>query len=209
MKQSDYELMINYFRAEMPNPQSELNFENNYQLVVAVVLSAQCTDKRVNMITPSLFERYPDFYSLAKAEQNDVYELIKSCTYPNNKSKNLIQLAEVVVDKYDGILPDTHEALVELPGVGRKTANVVMAVAYNKPYFAVDTHVHRVANRIGLTNSSTPLSTEKQLLEIFPSETIPDAHHWLLLHGRYRCKAQRPKCDDCGLSTVCKYFFNK
>lgn len=209
MKQSDYKLMIDYFRAEMPNPQSELAFENNYQLVVAVVLSAQCTDKRVNMITPALFERYPDFNSLSEANLSDVYQLISSCTYPNNKSKNLIQLAKVVVSKHNGILPDTHEDLVELPGVGRKTANVIMAVAYNKPYFAVDTHVHRVANRIGLAESNTPLLTEKQLLEIFPPEIIPDAHHWLLLHGRYRCKAQRPKCDDCGLSTVCKYFSNK
>ena len=193
----------------MPEPQSELRYVNEYQLVVAVVLSAQCTDKRVNIITPPLFEKLPDFVSLASASVEEVYALIKSCTYPNNKSKNLVKLAQVVCNEYNGSLPQTRDELEKLPGIGRKTANVVAAIAFKENRFAVDTHVFRVANRLGIVKAKNPLETEKQLMKLFPPEVIPDAHHWLLLHGRYCCTARNPKCKECGISDICKSFKNK
>ena len=193
----------------MPEPQSELRYVNEYQLVVAVVLSAQCTDKRVNIITPPLFEKLPDFVSLASASVEEVYALIKSCTYPNNKSKNLVKLAQVVCNEHNGSLPQTRDELEKLPGIGRKTANVVAAIAFKENRFAVDTHVFRVANRIGIVKAKNPLETEKQLMKLFPPEVIPDAHHWLLLHGRYCCTARNPKCEECGISDICKSFKNK
>lgn len=193
----------------MPAPETELTHENVYQLVVAVVLSAQCTDKRVNIITPPLFEKFPDFVSLANATFEDVFALIKSCSYPNNKTKNLIKLAQTVCSEHDGILPQTRDELEKLPGIGRKTANVVAAVAFNEPRFAVDTHVFRVTNRLGIVNAKNPLETEKQLLQLFPEEIIPDAHHWILLHGRYCCTARNPKCNVCGISEICESFRKK
>lgn len=199
-------LLIDYFSCTMPNPKSELSYLDIYQLTVAVVLSAQCTDKRVNIITPPLFDKYTDFFALASASQNDVFQLIKSCTYPNNKSKNLINLAKTVVKDYNGTLPNDRDQLCTLPGIGRKTANVICSVAFGMPYFAVDTHVFRVANRIGIANAKTPLQTEEQLTALFPDEVIPNAHHWLLLHGRYCCKASSPNCRNCSVSSVCDYF---
>lgn len=193
----------------MPTPETELTHKNEYQLVVAVVLSAQCTDKRVNIITPPFFEKFSNFESLARATHEEVFELIKSCSYPNNKTKNLIKLAQTVCNEYDGVLPQTRDELEKLPGVGRKTANVVAAVAFNEPRFAVDTHVFRVANRLGIVNAKNPLETEKQLLQLFPEKVIPDAHHWLLLHGRYCCTARSPKCDACGISEICESFGKK
>ena len=194
----------------MPVAESELNFENPYQLIVAVILSAQCTDKRVNMTTPALFERYPDAETLSKAAVEDIYELIKSISYPNNKSKNLLGMAKVLMSDFNGVVPDDVDKLQTLPGVGRKTANVVASVAFNKPAMAVDTHVFRVSARIGLTkNAKNPLETEKQLVKHIPESVIPKAHHWLILHGRYVCKARKPECDKCGINTICEYFLTK
>ena len=205
-----YRYLIEYFEKNMPIAESELNFENPYQLIVAVILSAQCTDKRVNMTTPALFERYPDAEALSKATVDDIYELIKSISYPNNKSKNLLGMAKVLVSDFDGIVPDDVDKLQTLPGVGRKTANVVASVAFNKPAMAVDTHVFRVSARIGLTkNAKNPLETEKQLVKYIPENIIPKAHHWLILHGRYVCKARKPECEKCGISDVCEYFLTK
>ena len=205
-----YRYLIEYFEKNMPIAESELNFENPYQLIVAVILSAQCTDKRVNMTTPALFERYPDAETLSKATVDDIYELIKSISYPNNKSKNLLGMAKVLVSDFDGIVPDDVDKLQTLPGVGRKTANVVASVAFNKPAMAVDTHVFRVSARIGLTkNAKNPLETEKQLVKYIPENIIPKAHHWLILHGRYVCKARKPECEKCGISDVCEYFLTK
>jgi endonuclease-3 len=201
--------LIEYFTKNMPEPETELAYKDEYQLVVAVVLSAQCTDKRVNIITPPFFEKFPNFESLASASFEEVYQLIKSCTYPNNKSKNLIKLAQTVCNEYDGILPQTRDELEKLPGIGRKTANVVASVAFKEARFAVDTHVFRVANRLGIVNAKNPLETEKQLIKLFPEAVIPDAHHWLLLHGRYCCTARNPKCETCGISQICKSFEKK
>ena len=195
---------------ERPDAQSELDYRNPFELLVAVILSAQCTDKRVNMVTPSLFEVYPTAESLAKATPDEVYELIKSISYPRNKSKHLVGMAQRLVSDFQGIVPDNTEDLQKLPGVGRKTANVITAVIFDKPTFAVDTHVFRVANRIGLTNDSkTPLETELELTKHFPAEKIPLAHHWILLHGRYVCTARNPKCSECEISKVCKFFLKK
>jgi endonuclease-3 len=194
----------------MPVAESELNFENPYQLIVAVILSAQCTDKRVNMTTPALFERYPDAEALSKASVEDIYELIKSISYPNNKSKNLLGMAKALMSDFNGVVPDDVDKLQILPGVGRKTANVVASVAFNKPAMAVDTHVFRVSARIGLTkNAKNPLETERQLVKYIPESVIPKAHHWLILHGRYVCKARKPECEKCGINTICEYFLTK
>ena len=211
MKLKDkYSFFIEYFEENMPVAESELNFENPYQLIVAVILSAQCTDKRVNMTTPALFERYPDAEALSKAAVEDIYELIKSISYPNNKSKNLLGMAKVLMSDFNGVVPDDVDKLQTLPGVGRKTANVVASVAFNKPAMAVDTHVFRVSARIGLTkNAKNPLETEKQLVKYIPENIIPKAHHWLILHGRYVCKARKPECEKCGISDVCEYFLTK
>ena len=205
-----FKCVIEYFEKNMPVAESELNFENPYQLIVAVILSAQCTDKRVNMTTPALFERYPDAEALSKAAVEDIYELIKSISYPNNKSKNLLGMAKVLMSDFNGVVPDDVDKLQTLPGVGRKTANVVASVAFNKPAMAVDTHVFRVSARIGLTkNAKNPLETEKQLVKHIPESVIPKAHHWLILHGRYVCKARKPECDKCGINTICEYFLTK
>ena len=205
-----YRYLIEYFEKNMPIAESELNFENPYQLIVAVILSAQCTDKRVNMTTPALFERYPDVEALSKATVEDIYELIKSISYPNNKSKNLLGMAKVLMSDFNGVVPDDVDKLQTLPGVGRKTANVVASVAFNKPAMAVDTHVFRVSARIGLTkNAKNPLETEKQLVKYIPESVIPKAHHWLILHGRYVCKARKPECEKCGINTICEYFLTK
>lgn len=205
-----YDRVLERFAKEMPWPETELHFANNYQLLAAVILSAQCTDKRVNMITPALFEAFPTVDALAEAEEAEVYEYIKSVTYPNNKSKSLVAMARTLRDKHNGQVPSDLDALMAIPGVGRKTANVIRAVAYGEAAMAVDTHVFRVSNRIGLTrNSRTPLQTERTLMKHIPSELVPKAHHWLILHGRYICKARRPECDKCYLTDLCLFFDKK
>lgn len=205
-----YKYIIDYFEENMPVAESELNFENPYQLIVAVILSAQCTDKRVNMTTPAFFRRFPDAQTLSEASVDEIYELIKSISYPNNKARNLLGMAKMLVSDFGGIVPDSVELLQKLPGVGRKTANVVASVAFDKPAMAVDTHVFRVSARIGLTkNAKNPLETERQLVEYFPENIIPKAHHWLILHGRYVCKARKPDCENCGIKSICDYFLTK
>lgn len=208
--QQKYDKFIEFFEKTMPVAESELKFLNPYQLVVAVVLSAQCTDKRVNMTTPAFFKRFPDAKSLSEASQDDVYQVIKSISYPNNKAKNLIGMAKALVADFDGVVPDNIDDLQKLPGVGRKTANVVMAVAFDKPAMPVDTHVFRVSARIGLTkNAKTPFETEKQLVEHIPQNVLSKAHHWLILHGRYVCMARKPKCDECGIKNICAFYQKK
>jgi endonuclease III len=202
-----FEAVINYFKDAMPVAETELHYRSAYELLVAVILSAQCTDKRVNMITPKFFEQFPNAEVLMHASQDEVFEVIKSCTYPNNKSKNLIGMAQALMTEFKGMVPDDVDELQKLPGVGRKTANVIASVVFNKPALAVDTHVFRVAARIGLAiNAKTPLETERQLVKFIPEELIPLAHHWLILHGRYVCIARKPKCHECGLRTVCRYY---
>jgi endonuclease-3 len=202
-----FQFAINYFQEVMPAPETELHFGNTYQLLVAVILSAQCTDKRVNMHTPALFERYPDVPALANAEYDDVFALVKSISFPGNKSRHLLGMAKMVMEKFNGEIPMTVEELVQLPGVGRKTANVITSVADNQPNMAVDTHVYRVSARIGLTvNAKNPLQTELQLMKYVPTDVVPKFHHWLILHGRYTCVARRPKCEQCGLQPICAYF---
>jgi endonuclease-3 len=209
-KQQLYERVFEYFEKIMPNPDTELHYKNQYQLTVAVLLSAQCTDVRVNKITPAFFERFPDFQTLAKASKEQVFELIKSCSYPNNKAKYLIQLAKTITEKYNGQLPEDFKTLQTLPGIGRKSANVLAAILFNQPRIAVDTHVHRVAQRIGLTeNAKTPQQTETQLLQYIPEQLRLKAHHWLILHGRYTCTARNPKCSSCGLRDICKFYSSK
>lgn len=205
--QAKYNSFIDYFEKTMPVAESELKFMNPYQLIVAVILSAQCTDKRVNMTTPAFFERFPDAKSLSEASQDDVYQLIKSISYPNNKAKNLIEMAKGLVADFDGVVPDNIEDLQKLPGVGRKTANVVVAVAFDKPAMPVDTHVFRVSARIGLSkDAKTPLDTEMQLVEHIPQKILSKAHHWLILHGRYVCLARKPKCEECGIKEICDFY---
>lgn len=208
MKKSDrYRLVIERFEETMPTPRTELHYDSPYQLLVAVILSAQCTDKRVNIITPPLFERYPTASDLAKASRDDVFELIRSCSYPNNKTTSLLGMAKMLTERFNGTIPDSINDLMELPGVGRKTANVILSVIYDKPAMAVDTHVFRVAERIGLTSGSkTPLTTERELVKNIPENKIARAHHWLILHGRYVCKARKPLCSDCEIKEYCKYF---
>ncbi len=199
--------VINYFLEHQPVAETELHYDNPYQLVVAVILSAQCTDKRVNIITASFFKKYPDAQTLSKAGIDDIFELIKTCSYPNNKAKHLSGMSKMLVSKFDGIVPEDIDDLQKLPGVGRKTANVIASVIYNKPVLAVDTHVFRVAARIGLSiNAKTPVETERQLVKYIPEKLIPIAHHWLILHGRYICMARKPKCLECGIKDYCKYF---
>ena len=205
-----YEKALAWFEANMPVAESELHFENEYQLLVAVMLSAQCTDKRVNMVTPALFKAYPTIEDLADSTAENVLQYIRSVSYPNSKAEHLVQMAKRVVNVYGGIIPNNREDLQTLAGVGRKTANVVLAVWWNQPTMAVDTHIFRVAERIGLTtNAKSPLDSEKQLIKYIPEEIIPKAHHWLLLHGRYTCQARSPKCDRCGLQAICKYWLQK
>jgi endonuclease-3 len=211
MKTSErYRRVIEYFEKERPTANSELNYNNPFELLVAVILSAQCTDKRVNMVTPPLSEAYPDARAMAKASVEDIYGYIKSVSYPNNKSRHLSAMARTLVEMFDGVVPSDVDDLQKLQGVGRKTANVIASVIFNKPTMAVDTHVFRVANRIGLTtNSKTPLQTEMVLTKNIPEEKIPIAHHWLILHGRYVCIARKPKCHECGIAEVCRYFDSK
>lgn len=202
-----YQFVIDYFTRTRPIAETELHYTNPYELLVAVILSAQCTDKRVNLITPNFFKRFPNAESLANARVEEVFELIKSCSYPNNKARNLLGMAKTLVHEFNGEVPSDIQLLQRLPGVGRKTANVIASVVFQKPAMAVDTHVFRVANRIGLvTNAKTTLAVERQLMENFPEELIPKAHHWLILHGRYVCTARRPKCNECGLTSVCREF---
>ncbi len=206
-KKERFEKIIEYFKKENPFAETELHYKTPYELIVAVILSAQCTDKRVNMITPAFFEQYPDVKALARAEQADIFQLIKSCSYPNNKAKHLSGMAKMLLKEFDGKVPSDIKELQKLPGVGRKTANVIASVIFNKPAMAVDTHVFRVSARIGLTtNAKTPFETEKQLVKYIPEELIPLAHHWLILHGRYVCQARKPKCNECGISRWCKYY---
>lgn len=206
-KKERYQFVIDWFKVNMPEAETELHYQDPYQLLVAVILSAQCTDKRVNIVTPPLFQRYPDPQSLAQANPEDVFELIKSVSFANNKTKHLVGMAQMLMDKYHGEIPDNVDDLVQLPGVGRKTANVITSVIFHQPNMAVDTHVFRVAARIGLTtNAKNPLQTEKQLIANIPQDLVYIAHHWLILHGRYVCVARRPKCEICGLKPACKFY---
>ena len=202
-----FQFVIEYFQKHSPDAETELIYDDPFQLLVAVILSAQCTDKRVNMTTPAIFEKYPNPHALSKAGFDELFPLIKSISYPNNKTKHLIGMAKMLVEKFDGKVPLTVDELILLPGVGRKTANVITSVVDQQPNMAVDTHVFRVSARIGLTvNAKTPLATEKQLVQLIPRELIHKAHHWLILHGRYVCIARNPKCEICGLKPVCKYY---
>ncbi len=206
-KKERYRRMIEWFSREMPVAETELQYDSPYQLLVAVILSAQCTDKRVNMITPALFEAYPTPEALAVASQEDIFRYIKSCSYPNNKARSLSGMARKLVEDFGGEVPSDMDSLLSLPGVGRKTANVILAVIFNRAAMAVDTHVFRVSERLGLTTGSrNPLQTEKELCRYIPADIIPLAHHWLILHGRYVCKARRPECLDCGLREICRYY---
>lgn len=207
MKKAElYKCVIEYFEQAMPVAETELHYGSPFQLLVAVVLSAQCTDKRVNMVTPALFAAYPTAERLAKASEEQIFDYIHSVSYPHNKSSHLVGLAKMLVEEYGGVVPSDIDQLQRLPGVGRKTANVVAAVVFDQPAMPVDTHVFRVANRIGLTvNSKTPLQTERELVKHIAPELLPKAHHWLILHGRYVCQARRPHCEKCGLTEVCRY----
>lgn len=209
-KKELYKFVIDYFSKTMPVAETELNYKSPYELLVSVLLSAQCTDVRVNKITPAFFERFPTPEVLKEASVAEVFEFINTCSYPNNKAKHLVGMATVLVDEFGSVVPDEVKLLQKMPGIGRKSANVIASVVYDKPAFAVDTHVFRVSNRIGLTNNSkTPLQTETELVKNIPDNLIPIAHHWLILHGRYVCTARSPKCEKCGLTEVCKYFKTK
>lgn len=202
-----FERFIAYFSETMPVAETELLYKDPYQLLVAVILSAQCTDKRVNLITPAFFRRFPDVFALAKASEKEVFPFISTCSYPNSKARYLVGMARTVVDNFNGTIPEDPDQLQKIPGVGRKTAHVMASVLYNRPVLAVDTHVFRVAARLGLTyRARTPLQTELQLVEYIPEDLIPKAHHWLILHGRYICQARKPKCHQCGLIAICKYY---
>lgn len=205
-----YRFFTDFFLEHAPDAETELLYDDPFQLLVAVILSAQCTDKRVNMTTPYIFEKYPDASSLGKAEFDDLFPLIKSISYPNNKTKHLIGMAKMLLEKFDGQVPMTVDELVQLPGVGRKTANVITSVIDNQPNMAVDTHVFRVSARLGLTtNAKTPLAAEKQLIKNIPAQYVHVAHHWLILHGRYICTARKPRCSECGLNGICKFVKKK
>lgn len=212
MKTKDrYDFLIRYFQETMPVAESELNYSTPFELLVAVILSAQCTDKRINQITPPLFRDYPTPETMAQATPDIIYKYIRSVSYPNNKAKHLVGMAQMLVRDYGGTVPSTGEELEKLPGVGRKTANVIQAVIFQKARMAVDTHVFRVSHRLGLAGEkcTTPLSVEKQLMKHLPEDIIPLAHHWLLLHGRYVCQSRKPQCEKCGLREVCKHFLAK
>lgn len=202
-----YEGIISVFSETMPEPKTELHYDTPFHLLLAVILSAQCTDRRINMVSPALFERFPDSESLASASEEEVFEYIKSVTFPNNKTRHLIKAARVLEEEFGGEMPSDIDNLMKLPGVGRKTANVMLAVVWNKAAMAVDTHVFRVSNRIGLTNNSkTPVETERQLVKHIPENILPKAHHWLILHGRYVCKARKPDCLNCVIKDYCKSY---
>ena len=205
-KKELYKYCTEYFLKNAPSPETELNYSTPFELLVAVILSAQCTDKRINMVTPKLFEAYPDALAMSKASVDDIFELIKSVTFPNNKAKHLSGMSNILVNQYHNEVPKEHAQLTSLPGVGRKTANVIVSVLFDTPAIAVDTHVFRVSQRIGLvTKSTTPLQVETQLTKHIPKALHHDFHHWLILHGRYTCTARSPKCPDCGLVSVCRY----
>jgi endonuclease III len=205
-KKERYQFVIDYFLQHAPDAETELIYDNPFQLLVSVILSAQCTDKRVNITTPLIFKKYPTAAALGKASFEELFPLIKSISYPNNKTKHLIAMANVLVQKFNGEVPMTVDKLIELPGVGRKTANVITSVVDKQPNMAVDTHVFRVSARIGLTTkATTPLAAEKQLIKNFPAHYVYKAHHWLILHGRYVCTARNPKCSVCGIKSICKF----
>lgn len=205
--QERYNYIVSWFQKNMPVAETELHYTNPYELLVAVILSAQCTDKRVNMVTPELFRRFPDAETLAASTSDEVFNFIKSISYPNNKAKHLVGMAKMLIHDFNGQVPSEVEELQKLPGVGRKTANVIASVVYEKPAMAVDTHVFRVAARLGLTRGAkNPLQAEKQLMKHLPEHTVATAHHWLILHGRYVCLARNPKCAECGLTEICKYY---
>ena len=207
-KKERYQQVIDYFEEQIPIAETELLYDNPFQLLVAVILSAQCTDKRVNLTTPAIFRRFPDAAAMAKASFDDLFPLIRSISYPNNKAKHLIGMANLLIDQFKGQVPMTVDELIQLPGVGRKTANVITSVIDKQPNRAVDTHVFRVSKRIGLvgTKATTPLAVEKELIKNIPEALVHKAHHWLILHGRYTCVARSPKCHECGLTVVCKYY---
>lgn len=209
-KEERYKAILHYFAEHNPDARTELHYGSPFQLLVAVILSAQCTDKRVNQVTPQLFAHFPDSKTMAAATEQEILRLISSVSYPNSKSRYLKGAAQAIEKLYGGAIPDDIDQLQQLPGVGRKTANVILSVVYGEAAMAVDTHVFRVANRLGLTtNSKTPLATEKELLRYIPQEQVPRAHHWLILHGRYVCQARKPQCTSCGISQYCKYFTAK
>lgn len=207
LKKERYQEFVAYFSQHQPQAETELHYSNPFELLIAVILSAQCTDKRINQITPKLFERYPTPESLAASTAEEVFTYIRSVSYPNNKSKHLVGMAKILVEEFGGIVPEDVKDLQKMPGVGRKTANVIASVIYNAPTMAVDTHVFRVSNRLGLTSAAkTPLAVEKQLTKYLPQDKIHIAHHWLILHGRYVCIARNPKCEICPISYFCKYY---
>lgn len=207
-KKDRYLFIISHFEQSMPEAATELNYRNTFELLCAVMLSAQCTDKRVNLVTPALFEAFPTPSTLANTSKDVIYQYIKSVSYPNNKAEHLVQMAKQLVEKHEGNVPDDFDALVALPGVGRKTANVILSVAFKQAKMAVDTHVFRVSHRIGLVSpkSTTPYAVEQELIKYFPSHVVARAHHWLILHGRYVCKSKRPLCEECGIKNACKEF---
>ena len=206
-----YSAVIEYFQETMPLAETELKYSTPFELLVAVILSAQCTDKRINQVTPPLFQAFPTPEAMSKATPDEIFQYIKSVSYPNNKAKHLAGMAQMLVNEYSGKVPSTGEELEKLPGVGRKTANVIQAVIFQKAKMAVDTHVFRVSHRLGLVDKrcTTPLSVEKQLTKNLPEEIIPLAHHWLILHGRYTCQSRTPRCEKCGLTGICKHFSAK
>lgn len=206
LRKERYKGVFDYFAKHHPNPETELNYENPYQLLVAVILSAQCTDKRINLVTPELFKRFPNADALSDVTPDIVFDYIRSVSYPNNKAKHLVGMAKMLKEDFGGKVPETIEELQKLPGVGRKTANVIASVIYDVPAIAVDTHVFRVSRRIGLSLGKTPLAVEKDLVKNLPSEILAVAHHWLILHGRYICVARSPKCSICPISQYCKYY---
>ena len=206
LKKERYQLFVSHFSARQPNAETELHYNNPFQLLVAVILSAQCTDKRINQVTPALFQRFPNAKALAETTPDIVFDYIRSVSYPNNKAKHLVGMANILLNEFNNEVPSDVDQLQKMPGVGRKTANVIASVIYNAPAMAVDTHVFRVANRIGLTAGKTPLAVEKDLVKNLPEHTIHVAHHWLILHGRYICVARSPKCSICEITHFCKYF---
>jgi endonuclease-3 len=208
LKKERYKLFVSHFSARQPDAETELHYNNPFQLLVAVILSAQCTDKRINQVTPALFQRFPDAKALSDVTPDIVFDYIRSVSYPNNKAKHLVGMAKMLLNDFNNEVPSDINDLQKMPGVGRKTANVIASVIYNAPAMAVDTHVFRVANRIGLTTGKTPLAVEKDLVKNLPEETIHVAHHWLILHGRYVCLARSPKCSICEITSFCKYYQN-